>query len=123
MLYLTLEELHTVAERVLPEVLVKDAGLLHSAIERPRATVFGRDAYPTLELKAAALAHSIVRNHALVDGNKRLGLAALLAFLGVNGRRLHASNDAAYDLIVSIATGTADVDSIAAWLAHNSDAR
>lgn len=123
LLYLTLEELLHVAERVLPQVLVRDIGLLHSALERPRATAFGRDAYPTLELKAAALTHSLVRNHALVDGNKRLGLAALLAFLGINGRRLDATNAAAYGLIVSVATGTADVDAIAAWVAENAEAR
>ena len=123
MLYLTLEELLHVAERVVPEVLVRDIGLLHSALERPRATAFGRDAYPTLPHKAAALTHSLVRNHALVDGNTRLGLAALLAFLGINGRRLDATNGAAYDLIVSIATGTADVDIIAAWIVDRSTAR
>ncbi len=122
LLYLNLEELLHVAERVVPEVLVGDIGLLHSALERPRATAFGRDAYATLELKAAALTHSLVRNHALVDGTKRLGLAALLAFLGINGRRLDATNDAAYGLIESIATGTADVDAIAARVAENSEA-
>ncbi|MFN8083567.1 MAG: hypothetical protein U0Q14_04990 [Dermatophilaceae bacterium] len=62
-----------------------------------------------------------MRNHALVDGNKRLGLATLLAFLGINGRRLDATNDAAYGLIVSVATGTADVDAIAAWVAENAE--
>lgn len=123
MLYLTLEELLHVAERVVPEVLVRDIGLLHSALERPRATAFGRDAYPTLPHKAAALTHSLVRNHALVDGNTRLGLAALLAFLGINGRRLDATNGAAHDLIVSIATGTADVDTIASWIVDRSTAR
>ena len=98
MIYLTLPELMHVAERTLgPDVPVRDHGLLVSALARPQATAFGEDAYPSLEEKAAALLHSLARNHALVDGNKRLALAATIAFLGLNGRRLTLSNDEAYD--------------------------
>jgi death on curing protein len=96
---------------------VRDHGLLEAALARPQTSVFGSDAYPTIEAKAAALVHSIVRNHALVDGNKRLGLSALLAFLGVNGWRLTMSNDEAYDFIMQIACGELrEVDEIAARL-------
>lgn len=106
MIYLNYAELLHVAERAMGEQpLVRDAGLLEAAAARPRTTVFGEDAYPTLEEKAAALAQSIARNHALVDGNKRLTLGALIAFLGVNGRRLTLTNDEAYDLIIAITTG------------------
>lgn len=106
MIYLTYADLLHVAERALGEpAVVRDAGLLESAAARPQTSVFGDDAYPTLEDKAAALVHSIARNHALVDGNKRLALAGLIAFLGVNGRRLTLTNDEAYDLIIAIATG------------------
>ncbi len=106
MIYLTYADLLYVAERGLGEpAVVRDAGLLESAAARPQTSVFGDDAYPTLEDKAAALVHSIARNHALVDGNKRLALAGLIAFLGVNGRRLTLTNDEAYDLIIAIATG------------------
>ena len=109
MIYLTLSELIHVAERAIgAEVLVRDHGLLQSALARPQATVFGNDAYETLDEKAAALLHSLARNHALVDGNKRLALAATIAFLGVNGRRLTLSNNQAYELIVSIASGELD---------------
>jgi death-on-curing protein len=105
-IYLTYADLLHVAERALGEpAVVRDAGLLESAAARPQTSVFGDDAYPTLEDKAAALVHSIARNHALVDGNKRLALAGLIAFLGVNGRRLTLTNDEAYDLIIAIATG------------------
>lgn len=105
MIYLTYADLLHVAERALGEpAVVRDAGLLESAAARPQTAVFGDDAYPTLEHKAAALVHSIARNHALVDGNKRLALAGLIAFLGVNGRRLTLTNDEAYDLIIAIAT-------------------
>lgn len=109
MIYLTLPELLHVAERTLgSEVLVRDHGLLQSALGRPQASVFGTDAYPTLETKAAALLHSLARNHALVDGNKRLALAATLAFLGMNGHRLTLTNDEAYDLVMEVAAGHVD---------------
>ena len=106
MIYLTYADLLHVAERALGETPeVRDAGLLESAAARPQTSVFGHDAYPTIEDKAAALCQSIARNHALVDGNKRLALAGLIAFLGVNGHRLTLTNDEAYNLIVAIATG------------------
>ena len=118
MIFLTLPELLHVAERTLgPGFSVRDYGLLEAALARPQATAFGEDAYPGLDAKAAALLHSIARNHALIDGNKRLALAAAIAFYGVNGRRLTLTNDAAYDLIISVAAGQLDtVDGIAAVL-------
>jgi death-on-curing protein len=118
-IYLTLPELLYVAQRTLGgEPQVRDVGLLESALARPQATAFGRDAYPDLDARAAALLHSLTRNHALVDGNKRLGLAAIIAFYGVNGRRLTLTNDEAYDLVMAVAEGTLDsVEQIAARLA------
>jgi death-on-curing protein len=119
-IYLTLPELLHVAERALGgEPQVRDAGLLESALARPQATAFGTDAYSDLDAKAAALMHSLARNHGLVDGNKRLALAGVIAFYGVNGRRLTLSNDEAYDLVVAVADGRLDaVEQIAARLAH-----
>lgn len=109
MIYLTYPDLPCIGQRVLGEDLqVRDAGLLESALARPRASALGADAYRTLPEKAAALTHSLVRNHGLIDGNKRLGLAALIAFLGMNGRRLTWSNDDAYTFIVNIASGHQD---------------
>ena len=118
MIYLTLAELLHVAERTLgPDYAVRDFGLLEAALARPQATAFGKDAYPDLNAKAAGLLHSIARNHALIDGNKRLALAAVIAFYGLNGRRLTLTNDAAYDLIISVASGQLDtVDAIAGVL-------
>jgi len=105
-IYLTLAELLHVAERTLgSDVPVRDHGLLQSALARPQASAFGSDAYPDLEEKAAALLHSLARNHALVDGNERLALAATIAFLGINGRRLTLTNDQAYELVIEVATG------------------
>ena len=87
------------------------------ALARPQATAFSKDAYPDLNAKAAALLHSIARNHSLIDGNKRLALAAVIAFYGLNGRRLTLTNDAAYDLVMSVAAGGLEaVDDIAAIL-------
>jgi death-on-curing protein len=117
-IYLTLPELLHVAERALgPDYTVRDYGLLEAALARPRATAFGKDAYPDLDTKAAALQHSVARNHALIDGNKRLALAAAIAFYGRNGRRLTLTNDQAYDLVISVAEGRLDtVEAIAAAL-------
>ncbi len=116
MIYLTLPELLHIAERAIGgEPHVRDYGLLASAAARPQATAFGKDAYPGLDAKAAALLHSLARSHALVDGNKRLALAAVIAFYGVNGHRLTLTNDEAYDLVIDVATGHLDsVSDIAA---------
>ena len=122
MIYLTLDDLLHVARRTLghpPEV--RDVGLLESALARPRATAFGEDAYLDLETKAAALLHSVVNNNALVDGNRRLGLAATIAFLGLNGRRLTWTNDQAYDVVAAVAAGEmTDPDTIAAEIRDGS---
>lgn len=125
MIYLTYADLLHVAERALgAPPIVRDAGLLEAACARPQGSVFGADAYPTLEDKAGALTHSLARNHALMDGNKRLALAGLLAFLGINGRRLKLSNDDAYELIMSISVGElADVPAIAARIRDGSESR
>lgn len=109
MIYLNLGDLLCIGERAIgAEVPVRDRGLLQSALARPQATAFGVDAYPSLEEKAAALLHSLARNRALVDGNKRLALAATIAFLGLNGRRLTFTNDEVYELVMSIAAGHVD---------------
>ena len=125
MIYLTLPELLHIAERALGgEPQVRDYGLLEAAAARPQATAFGSDAYPDLDAKAAALLHSLARNHALVDGNKRLALAAVIAFYGVNGRRLTLTNDQAYDLVIGIAAGhLGAVDDIAARLRSATEPR
>lgn len=118
MIYLDYDDLLHVAERAIGETpRVRDAGLLESALARPQASVFGEDAYRDLETKAAALLHSLARNHALVDGNKRLALAGVIAFLGLNGRRLTWTNDEAYDNVLAVASGELDsVNDIAAIL-------
>jgi death-on-curing protein len=106
MIYLTLEEVLAIAARVIDgEVALRDAGLLESAVARPRTTVFGEDAYPDLHSKAAAMLLSICKNHALIDGNKRLALAATIVMLGVNGWTLSMTNDEAHDFVIAVACG------------------
>ncbi len=96
---------------------VRDAGLLESAAARPRTSLFGEDAYPAIEMKAAALLHSICKNHALVDGNKRLAWHAATVFLWINGWRVALSQDDAFALVMSVADGSKDMPEIAAALA------
>jgi death-on-curing protein len=124
-IFLELDELLHVAERTLGHAPhVRDHGLLESALARPRARAFGEDAYPDIHHKAAALLHSLARNHALVDGNKRLALAAVLAFNGMNGRRVTLADDAAYNLVISVAGGqVGDVTQIASVLARGTAGR
>ncbi|HVX17910.1 MAG TPA: Fic family protein [Acidimicrobiales bacterium] len=89
---------------------IRDLGLLGSAAARPPATAFGEDAYPDIWSKAAALLHSIVQHHALVDGNKRLGWLATAVFLEINGARVTGiSNDAVYGLVMGVASGDSDL--------------
>jgi death-on-curing protein len=124
-IYLTLDEVLAVAARVIDgEVLLRDAGLLEAAVARPRTSVFGEDAYPDLHSKSAALLLSICKNHALIDGNKRLALAAAIVMLGVNGWKLTLSNDEAYDLIIAVATGElCEVSDVAERLRSGSTTR
>jgi death on curing protein len=88
--------------------LVRDHGLLASAVPRTRTTVFGEDAYPTLPEKAAALLHSLARNRPLVDGNKRLAWLATHTFLRITGVALRTDDDAVVELVVAVADRTLD---------------
>ena len=95
---------------------VRDVGLLDSAAAHPRSGAFGEDAYATLSLKAAALLHSLVGNHALADGNKRLGWLATVVFLDLNGHATDLDDDAAFTLVMDVAAGSVDVEGIATRL-------
>ncbi|MCB9389695.1 MAG: Fic family protein [Acidimicrobiia bacterium] len=113
--YLATEDLTILARELLGDVLVvRDVGLLASAAARPEASAFGRDAYPDLMSKAAALLQSIVNNHPLVDGNKRLGWLSCAVFLDINGvDPTVASNDDVFDLVIWVAATSVDVEAIA----------
>ena len=116
--YLTTEQALRVARHAVGgPVEVRDLGLLDAAVHRPRASVLGQDAYPDLFTKAAALLHSLARNHPLVDGNKRLAWLATYVFCAKNGVELDPRDDDSYDLVVRVAAGKVDdVDAIAGRL-------
>ena len=115
--YLTLEDLIEIGQRLIPNFRVSDMGLLESAAQRPRMSVFGDDAYVDFPEKVASLIHSIARNHSLVDGNKRLAWSAGRIFCILNGKDLLLKVDDAEQLILEIARGEIDVRAISARIA------
>ena len=118
MIYLDVESLLQLADLAVDGgAQVRDSGLLSSAAARPASGFGDYEAYPSLLEKAAALLHSLVRNHALVDGNKRLGWTAMVVFCDVNGTWIEAPDDDAYDLVIAVAEGRLEVPDIAATLA------
>ncbi|MCL2423424.1 MAG: type II toxin-antitoxin system death-on-curing family toxin [Micrococcales bacterium] len=113
--YLTTDDLLAVASE-LAVGPVRDLGLVDSAAGRPSSAFAGQEIYPTIEAKAAVLLESLVRNHPLVDGNKRLAWTATAVFCLLNGRPLRAPHDDAYDLIIDVITGDSDWPATAARL-------
>ena len=95
---------------------VKDVGLLDAAVNRPRASAFGEEAYATLALKAAAQTQSIIKTHPMLDGNKRSAWFALNTFLVMNGFVLQASPDDAFDFIIAAATDLISLEEMAVWI-------
>ena len=117
--YLDLDDVLALAGELFGVPPVRDMGLLGSAVERPQVSAFGVDAYPDIWTKAAALLHSIVNNHALVDGNKRLGWLATRTFLLINGvGDGPASQDDIYDLVIGVVNEPWDIREIARRLQH-----
>lgn len=94
---------------------LRDLGALQSAVAQPRMSFGGSDLYPTLESKAAALAYSLIRNHPFVDGNKRVGHAAMEAFLMLNGFEITATVDEAEKLIIELASGAVSREALYDW--------
>ena len=116
--YLTTRDLVAIADEAMGgQALIRDAGLIDSAAHRPMATVFGQDAYPDLFTKAASTLHSILRNHALVDGNKRLAWTACAVFLAVNGVDIDPDADDAFEFVMKVAASDlADLSEMASVL-------
>lgn len=105
--YLDIEDVVAII-RALGVGPIRDLGLLDSAVNRPRSSAFGDDAYQTLSHKAAALLHSMTKNHALVDGNKRLAWLSTVVFCDVNGFEPHVSDDEAFQLVWDIASSAVE---------------
>ena len=114
--YLDLHDLTEIGETLIADFRIRDKGLLESAAMRPQTTVYGEDAYPLFEEKVASLMHSLARNHALIDGNKRIAWSAGRIFCLMNGRDLKMPIDDAEKMIIDIAKGDIDVAEIAAIL-------
>ncbi|MFR9797279.1 type II toxin-antitoxin system death-on-curing family toxin [Streptomyces sp. MS06] len=108
--YLSAEDALAVAEQAVDDqgVLVRDVGLLESAVHRPSAAMFGQEAYPDLFGKAAALLQSLAVNHPFVDGNKRTAWVSCVVFLALNEVQLRPDIDAAERLVVAVSTGALD---------------
>ncbi|MFE6761884.1 type II toxin-antitoxin system death-on-curing family toxin [Streptomyces sp. NPDC057689] len=108
--YLNSEDVLVVAEHACPDmqIVLRDAGLLESAVHRPSASMFGEEAYPDVLDKAAALLQSLAVNHPFFDGNKRTAWLSCVTFLAMNGVDLRPDIDAAERLVIAVATGAAD---------------
>lgn len=115
--FLSLEDLLDIvtALRIGP---VRDLGLLNAAALRPQTTLMGQDAYPSTAAKAAALLESLAKNHALIDGNKRLGWAACSVFFSLNALEISetVSNDDVYDLVVAVASSRVTLEQVCTTL-------
>lgn len=124
MRYLTAQQVLFLHARLIAETGgshgVRDTGLLASAVARPQATFEGKDLYPDLFSKAAALMQSLIRNHPFVDGNKRTGIAAAGLFLKRNGWQLTAGNAELESFTLHVADAQPDVAQIATWLEEHS---
>lgn len=122
MIYLELDELLAIACEVLglevdALIRITDLGLADSAISRPHASFGGEEFYPSLEQKAATLLFGVARNHAFVDGNKRVAILATLQFLNRNGRDLDLEPaEKAYEIISGVSSGTVSLEDLTAWI-------
>ncbi len=127
MTYLTVEQVLFLHMRLVQETGgthgIRDLAMLQSAVARPQATFAGQNLYPDLHAKAAALMHSLVENHPMLDGNKRLGAASAGLFLQRNGWRLTATNAELAAFTLRVARGGVNVTEITQWLAAHSDAQ
>ncbi len=123
MRYLTLGELVSLHHRIIEQsgggVGVRDMGLAESALAQPKMTFGGEELYPTIPVKAAALCFSLVMNHPFVDGNKRMGHAAMETFLMMNGFELNADVDDSERVILQLATGQLERQPFTEWVASH----
>lgn len=117
MRHLTVEEVLEINAEVMGgRHVLRDRGLLESAVARPQASAFGADAYPDLVTKAAALLHSLVLNHPFVDGNKRTAVLTTLVFLDLNGYTIRWQQHEALDFMLRLAQHQVEMDDVIAFL-------
>lgn len=105
-----------IAQETGGSVGIRDEGLLESALETAFSSFDGQEFYPTKEEKGARIGHSLISNHAFVDGNKRIGVYVMLIFLEVNGIRLDCTNEEVVHVGLSVADGSMDYDALLSWI-------
>ena len=98
---------------------VKDLGMLESAINAPFQTFNYQDIYPTIQQKAAKLCYGLVKNHPFIDGNKRIGVHAMLVFLALNRIELEYSQEELYTIILKIASSQATIEDLSTWIINH----
>ena len=95
---------------------VRDYKLLDSALENPFQSFGGEELYPTLQAKAARLGYGLIKNHCMIDGNKRIGTHAMLVFLAINGIELDYTQKELYETILAIADGSLEYEDLLKWI-------
>ncbi len=95
---------------------VRDYNLLDSALENPFQSFGGEELYPTLQAKAARLGYGLIKNHCMIDGNKRIGTHAMLVFLAINGIELDYTQKELYETILAIADGSLEYEDLLKWI-------
>ena len=120
MRYLSLQEVITLHSLLIAQSGgasgLRDEGALESAVAQPEASFGGEELYPDLASKAAALGHSLIQNHPFVDGNKRIGHAAMEVFLLLNGHEIEASVDDQEQIIIGVASGKVSRIELVKWI-------
>ena len=123
--YLSVQQVESLHQRALSEhggaPGIRDRGALESAVAQPRMTYGGQDLYPSLPEKASAIAYSLVMNHPFVDGNKRVGHAAMAVFLAANGLRLTGTTDQHEEVFLAVAANRMSRHEFARWIADHTD--
>lgn len=123
MRYLTLNEVLGIYRKIITQsggsFGIRDLHALESSLAQPRATFGGEDLYPTVGEKASALGFSLIQNHPFVDGNKRIGHAAMETFLVLNGYEIDAAVDEQEKIILLVASGTTKREEFTTWLQNH----
>ncbi|WP_258232071.1 type II toxin-antitoxin system death-on-curing family toxin [Priestia megaterium] len=120
--YLTIDQVIEINKRMIlmyndnEQIGVKDRGLLESAVYKPQQTLFEKDAYKTIYDKAAVLLHSIAKNHAFYNGNKRTALMSMIVFLYTNGLKFTMSDSKADEFVVRIVKNEFTLETIAEFI-------
>jgi len=123
MRYLTVGEVLKIYSQVMRlsggGVGIRDLGVLESAVAQPRMTFNGEELYPTIIEKASVLGFSLIQNHPFIDGNKRIGHAAMESFLMFNGYEISANVDEQVKIILGVASGKVDRNTFSEWLKNH----